>query len=622
MGADRAADRDVLLRMTDRLEHRGPDGSGVLVDGSAGLGHRRLAIIDLVSGQQPMNTVDNRFTIVYNGEIYNYLEIREDLEDAGERLRTNSDTEVALLAFRRWGAGAFRRFDGMFALAIWDRDEGALHLARDRFGIKPLFYVQAAGNFAFASEIKALRELDWWDRELDPYAFDEYFSYGVIAEPRTAYEQVRAFPPSTCGSARAGQRQQLSTYWEPTFAPVGMSRREGREGLNEALERSVRLCLRSDVPVGAFLSGGLDSGAVVAAASEALGSKLQTFSVGFSDDASYNELPEALTIAHHCNSVHHQLDMVLDLQGVPDLARGVLQAHDQPFADYSAMPHFLVADFASKRVKTVLSGDGGDEVFGGYPTAYAPAVARMYRRIPGPLRRAVMAPLVRRLPTSMARISFDYLAKRFVRGAELPMERAHFAYKEWLFGEEKQDVYAPDFRSRLGSYDAFDPTGRCFAESGEFDEVNRLLQADQRTFLLNDNLPKVDRASMACSLEVRVPLLSNGVVDFLSTVPPEFKARPGKTKVLLRDALRDRLPGSILREKKKGFTPPLSVWLKSGLHDWALEVLTSRAFADMNMVVPSAAIGYLRDHQRGKADHNRFLWSCVMLGLWAEEWGP
>ncbi len=609
--------RDLLWRMTLSLSHRGPDDQNVHLDGPIGLGHCRLSIIDLEAGKQPFSTADGRLHIIYNGEVYNYLEIREELEGLGETFRTTSDTEVVLLAYRRWGPEAFGRFSGMFALAIWDETERELILARDRFGMKPLFYMEREGRIAFASEIKVLRHLPWWDGTIDPYAVDEYFSYLVVAEPRTIYQAVRVFPPSHWGKIREG-RLEMFSYWEPEFAPRSMSLEEACAGLDEALRRSVKRCLRSDVPVGGFLSGGLDSAGVVSYAAEETEREFQTFSIGFTDEPSYNELPLAKAIAAKWGTTHHELDLRLDTGEIPALARRVSDIFDQPYADYSAIPQLKVAEFAVERMKTVLSGDGGDEILGGYQTVYAPALARLYRKIPAILRRKIAEPLVRSLPTSTDRISFDYVAKRFIRGAELPMERAHFAWKEVAFTEDKPLLYTADFLHALGGYDAYAPTAAAFARCPEADEINRLLYVDQRTFLLNDNLPKVDRTSMAVSLEVRVPLLNNEVVDFMLQVPSDLKVRPFKTKYLYRQTLASRLPAAIVRGKKKGFTAPIASWLKKGLYDWASDMLQSHSFQDLGIVSSKGAMRFLEGHRRGEADHNRLLWCCLMLALWAE----
>ncbi|MBF0134947.1 MAG: asparagine synthase (glutamine-hydrolyzing) [Magnetococcales bacterium] len=607
---------ELIEPMNQSLAHRGPDGQGVFMGGHAALGHRRLAMLDLSGGAQPMASSDGRYHMVYNGEVYNFLELRTQLEALGHKFTTRSDTEVVLQAFCHWGTEAFARFNGMFALAIWDSHEQDMFLARDRFGIKPLYTITQNGRLALASEIKAFYGLDWWDRSLDPLAVDEFFSYLVIPEPRTIYQAVRSFPPAHWGVYRQGTLT-CQRFWDARFEPSGLSWNDAVEGLHEAMDRSIRMCLRSDVPVGAFLSGGVDSGGVVSYASTAQ-SGLQTFSCGFSDAPTYNELPLARELAQKFRTSHHELDMPLNPEHVIDLAREVLQACDQPFADYSALAQLELARFAGQRVKTVLSGDGGDEIFGGYPTVYAPVLAQGYRMIPRLLRRGLRS-LSDGLPVSSRRIGMDYLAKRFVRGAELPLERAHFAWKEATFAEDKYVLYTENFLGRLHGHDAFAPMEQAFGRVSLAEQpVHRLLYVDMNTFLRDDNLPKVDRTSMAVSLEVRLPLLNNDVVDFMLGLPPAYKIRPFSTKRLYRRLLDRQLPARVLKGKKKGFTPPMNAWLKGGLSGWARDTLGSSSLADLHVIRPHQALAFLEQHRAGRADHNRMLWCCLMLALWSE----
>ncbi len=610
-------DDSLLREMNDLLRHRGPDGEGRYIEDNVGIANRRLAIIDVKGGQQPIESPDGRYRIVYNGEVYNYKELREELEKEGGSWFTNSDTEVVLRAWQVWGAEAFARFNGMFAVAIWDRRERELILARDRFGIKPLYVVNGNGRFAFASEIKALEPLTWWDRELDPFAVDEYFSYLCIPEPRTIYKNVRSLPPAHWARVKDGAITRFR-YWDAKYKPRQMSLADAAAGLGEALKHSVKLSLRSDVPVGAFLSGGLDSGGVVSYAAESSDQAFDTFTVGFSNDPSYDETPDAEMVANKYGTRHHVLQMTGSSGEVPELARKAIATVDQPYADFSLLAQLQVAEFAATKVKTVLSGDGGDEVLGGYPTYYVPVFARGYQRIPGMIRDKLLLPMINSLPVSSKRISFDYVAKRFARGAVLPGDRAHFAWKEATYSENKAKLFSDQFLARCGDHDAFEPMERAFARQRQADEIHRLLYADQQTFLLNDNLPKVDRSAMSAGLEVRLPLLNNEVVDWLLQVPAELKVQPWRTKRLFRRLLSERLPKQIITGKKRGFTPPVSTWLKNELYDWSHEVLSSRALNDLDILRPGSALAYLRDHRENKSDHHRMIWCCLMLGIWAE----
>lgn len=612
-----AVSEQLIGEMNRRIHHRGPDGSGVYVTDNIGIGNTRLAIIDINQGRQPVASGDGRFQIVYNGEVYNYLELRKSLVEAGVAFHTDSDTEVVLQSYLHWGAEAFMRFNGMFALAIWDGREKELVIARDRFGIKPLYIAAADRRFAFASEIKALKALDWWDRRLDPLAIDEYFSYLCIPEPRTIYRGVRTLRPGHWARIRRGALRE-KRYWEANYSPVAMTMDQAVAGLDEALKRSVQISLRSDVPVGAFLSGGLDSGGVVAYAAEAAPGKLSTFTVGFATDPSYDESPEAETVAKAWGTDHHTLQLESKSGDVPRLAASAIEAMDQPYADFSILPQLQVARFAAAHVKTVLSGDGGDEVLGGYPTLYMPHFANLYRRVPAGIRAQVIAPLIRSWPTSSRRISNDYVAKRFIRGAELSIDRAHFAYKEATFAEDKPHLYTAEFRDQIGSHDAFTPLALAAAGLEKLDTTHRLMRMDQRTFLLNDNLPKVDRAGMQASLEVRLPLLNNEVVDFLLTVPAELKVKPLKTKRCFRRLLKDKLPRCITRSKKKGFSPPAAAWFRDDLYDWVRDTIDSEAGRALGVVNKTAAVDFLNRHRDGSGDYHRLLYCCIMLGLWAE----
>jgi asparagine synthase (glutamine-hydrolysing) len=607
----------LIVEMNQRIQHRGPDDSGVYVKENIGIGNTRLAIIDVDQGRQPISSSDDRYWIVYNGEVYNFIELRLELEAAGLAFLTDSDTEVVLKSFIHWGAGAFERFNGMFALAIWDNRDRELVLARDRFGIKPLYLAAANGRLAFASEIKALIPVDWWDRQLDPLALDEYFSYLCIPEPRTIYRGIRTLEAGHWASVKKGELS-VRRYWDCVYSPQPMTMDDAVTGLDAALTQAVKLSMRSDVPVGAFLSGGLDSGGVVAYAAESAPGKLSTFTVGFATDPSYDESREAEMVAARWGTDHHTLQLESNSGDVPRLANAAIRAMDQPYADFSILPQLQIAEFAANHVKTVLSGDGGDEILGGYPTVYMPYYAEMYRKVPSWLRRRLIGPLVRAWPTSTNRISADYVAKRFVRGAELPVDRAHFAYKEATFSEDKPFLYAEGFRNQVGDHDAFAPLALAGKGLDGLDTEHRLMRMDQKTFLLNDNLPKVDRASMRASLEVRLPLLNNAVVDFLLTVPAELKIKPLKTKRCFRKLLTEKLPGCVTGSRKKGFSPPAAAWFRDDLYGWARDTIESQAARNLGIVSTSSAVEFLDRHREGRGDYHRLLYCCIMLGLWAE----
>ena len=609
-----------LRRMTEAIIHRGPDSDGYYLEDTVGLGMRRLRIIDLETGEQPIANEDGSLWIVLNGEIYNYVELRPELEARGHVFRTRSDTETILHLYEDYGPECLEHLNGMYAFAIWDRRRRELFIARDRLGIKPLFYaVQPGGRLIFGSEIKSLLQTDI-SREPDYLGLHDYLSLFYVPTPRSAFKEIHKLPPGHWLRCRADGTVQIERYWDVPFPTEGTGPRSERqpraayvEQIRHLLRESVRRQLRSDVPLGVFLSGGLDSTSVVAFMSELLDQPVRTFSIGF-QEPSYNELPEARLVAQAFETEHHELVVEPDLT---DLIPKIVLHFDEPFADYSAIPTYLVSQMARQEVTVVLSGDGGDELFAGYQTHYAYRVARLYRLLPRLLRDRVIAPLVKRLPTSTDRISFDFMAKRFVTGAHLPFERGHYWWKVILNEDEKRGLYAADLFHQVqrDSYEVFAPY---FDAVRGAHPLNQLLYVDTHTFLLDDGLVKVDRMSMAHSLEVRVPLLDHELVEYLAQVPPTLKSSGLNTKSLLRDVVRPLLPPTIVKGKKKGFTPPLPVWLKNDLRDFVQDTLSPARIRDMGLLRPEAVSQILDDHFAGRRDNNRPIWTLLCFVLWHE----
>ena len=609
-----------LRRMTEAIIHRGPDSDGYYLEDTVGLGMRRLRIIDLETGEQPIANEDGSLWIVFNGEIYNYVELRPELEARGHVFRTRSDTETILHLYEDYGPECLEHLNGMYAFAIWDRRRRELFIARDRLGIKPLFYaVQPGGRLIFGSEIKSLLQTDI-SREPDYLGLHDYLSLFYVPTPRSAFKEIHKLPPGHWLRCRADGTVQIERYWDVPFPTEGTGPRSERqpraayvEQIRHLLRESVRRQLRSDVPLGVFLSGGLDSTSVVAFMSELLDQPVRTFSIGF-QEPSYNELPEARLVAQAFETEHHELVVEPDLT---DLIPKIVLHFDEPFADYSAIPTYLVSQMARQEVTVVLSGDGGDELFAGYQTHYAYRVARLYRLLPRLLRDRVIAPLVKRLPTSTDRISFDFMAKRFVTGAHLPFERGHYWWKVILNEDEKRGLYAADLFHQVqrDSYEVFAPY---FDAVRGAHPLNQLLYVDTHTFLLDDGLVKVDRMSMAHSLEVRVPLLDHELVEYLAQVPPTLKSSGLNTKSLLRDVVRPLLPPTIVKGKKKGFTPPLPVWLKNDLRDFVQDTLSPARIRDMGLLRPEAVSQILDDHFAGRRDNNRPIWTILCFVLWHE----
>jgi len=610
-----AADPSVLEAMNGTMIHRGPDDEGYHVSGQVGLAMRRLSIIDLEQGHQPIANEDDSIWIVYNGEIYNYPELRDELTGRGHRFRTRSDTEVIVHLYEEMGEDCVTRLNGMFAFALWDSNRRRLFLARDRMGIKPLFYSYEPGRrIVFGSEIKALLKAGV-GREPDYQALYDYLSLMYVPTPATAYAAVRKLPPGswlTCSpdGVRTGQ------YWDIPLPPEGSENHPSgdyEEQLLDLIQAATRRHMIADVPVGALLSGGLDSTAVTAIMAAKLQIPVKTFTIGF-DYESYDESAEARLVAQTLGTDHQEQRVHPGMiRSIPEL----LNMFDEPFADYSAIPTFLVSEIAARRVKVVLTGDGGDEVFAGYPTHVAYKVARIFRRIPRPIRDRLIAPAVMALPTSMERISFDYKAKRFVTGVDLPLEKGHYWWKVIFDEQEKARLLSPDFIS-MGFEDSFRVFDRHFQVAREAHPLNRLLYVDAKTFLLDDNLTKVDRMTMANSLEARLPLLDYKLVEHMALMPPKLKTRLFQTKVLLRKAVRSLLPPEIRRGKKRGFTPPLPFWIKRELKEFILDSLSETRLRATGLLNERYCAGLVNDHLAGKKDNNREIWTLLGLTNWLE----
>lgn len=610
-----SVERAELDGMNATLRHRGPDDDGLYLSGPVGLAMRRLSIIDVAGGRQPIANEDEALWIVFNGEIYNYRELRAGLAARGHRFRSASDTEVILHLYEELGDECVTRLNGMFAFAIWDSRARRLFLGRDRLGIKPLFYAMEPGRrFVFGSEIKALLAAGV-NRRPDYQAIYDYLSLMYVPTPATAFAQIRKLPPGhvlTCDGSGFAIRQ----YWDMPLPPEGeedrIDRRCGEEIL-DLIETAVRRQMISDVPIGALLSGGLDSTTVAAVMAKKLDMPLKTFTIGF-DRASYDESPEARLVAAILGTEHSEQIVTPDMAGsIPDL----LNMFDEPFADYSAIPTYLVSRFAARQVKVVLTGDGGDEVFAGYPTHVAYKVSRLFTRVPRSVREKLINPLVMALPASMERISFDYKAKRFVTGADLPFERAHYWWKVIFTEQDKQDLLTPDFLMP-GFRDSFEVFEEYFRKARHAHPLNRLLYVDIKTFLLDDNLAKVDRMTMANSLEARLPLLDHELLDRVAMLPPAIKTRKLRTKSLLRAAVKGLLPPSIRKGKKKGFTPPLPFWIKDELRDFFSDTFTEKRIRATGVLDASYCRALLDEHLAGQKDNNRQIWTILALLCWLE----
>jgi asparagine synthase (glutamine-hydrolysing) len=606
------ADPSLLERMNQTLLHRGPDGGGVHVDGPVGLAARRLAIIDLAHGDQPMLSDDGEICVVQNGEILNHLELRAELGRRGTRFRTGCDTEVLLQMYRAHGPDFVSQLRGMFALALWDRRERRLLLARDRFGIKPLYYELADGRLGFASELKALLRQPGFSREVDREALHAYLAFNSIPAPLTIFRAARKLPPGHVLLCSPAGGVTITRFARPTPAPVQALRSERIDllaaELRERLDESVRAHLLADVPVGVFLSGGVDSSVLAALAARASAGPVSTFSIGFRE-RTFNELALAREVAERYGTDHHELLVTPD---VAELLPQLAAAFDEPFADSSAVPTFLVSQLAAEHVKVVLSGEGGDEMFGGYETYAADQLAL---RI-GPTA-ARLAPLVDRLPSSSARVSLEYRAKRFVRAASLPPLERHHGWREIFSAAERQRLLRPDWRDP--DADPLAEWRRRFAETPAAPLLARLQDVDIGIYLADDLLVKTDRMSMFHGLEARVPFLDTVVSDLALALPTKLKVRGLSKKRLLRQAAIPLIPSSILKARKRGFSIPAAAWLRGELEPFARELLAPERTRSQGFFDPRFVTGLIDDHVARRVDYSRQLWGLMSFSLWVDQ---
>jgi asparagine synthase (glutamine-hydrolysing) len=610
-------ERGVLAQMTRVLHHRGPDDEGFHVASyeegvSVGLGFRRLSIIDLDTGNQPIANEDGSLQLVFNGEIYNFRELRAELEGRGHRFATNADTEVIPHLYEELGPRCVERLNGMFAFALWDEPERRLVLARDRFGKKPLYYAEVDGGLLFGSELKSLLEHPRCPRELDLESLSAYLAAEYVPTPRAIFAGVRKLPGGHLLVWQDG-RSRLEEYWDLSFArdDIERSEEEYAEELRSCLREAVQRRLVSDVPLGAFLSGGIDSSSVVAFMSEALpAGAVKTFSIGFGE-RSFDESAHARRVAEHFGTDHHE--DVFTARAMVELLPTVADVLDEPFADASILPTYLLSRFTREHVTVALGGDGGDELLAGYPTFAAEQAARVYR-VPRLLHERVVLPLADRVPVSTANFSFDFKLKRFLRGAGTPADVRHATWLGSFTPGEQQELLV------RGPGDPFAMQRQAFAHAPTRDRIDRLVYLYAKTYLQDDILVKVDRASMACSLEVRAPFLDVELAELLGRVPSRLKLRRFDTKHLLKRAMGDLVPAGIATRAKKGFGVPVAEWMKGELRQAVQDELSPERLRRQGLFEPSAVERLLAEHLSGRRDHRKPLWTLFVFQLWHRRW--
>lgn len=589
--------------MCRTLVHRGPDDEGYYTNDDVGLGMRRLSIIDLAGGRQPISNEDDTVHVVFNGEIYNHRELRSELERAGHRFTTRSDTEVLVHLFEEHGLEMVHSLRGMFAFAIWDERRSRLFLARDRLGIKPLYYSsRGTDEFGFASELKALRPFLPSTPEIDRRALGLYLAFGYVPDPHAIYEGVLKLPPGHRLVWTREDGAEVERYWSPVRSerPVSDERAAVRK-LRELLEDAVRYRLIADVPLGAFLSGGLDSSAVVACMARAMDRPVRTFTIGF-EDPRWNEAPHAAEVARALGTDHTELIVKPDVE---DLFERVAVSFDEPFADSSALPMYLVSELARDHVKVCLSGDGGDELFGGY-VRYREMLRRDGEL--SPAFRSALGGLARRLPRSTYGRNRLLELSRSRKGRYAGMVARSLRVDEG--GVARGDLAAgvPDLDQMLDPW---------FAQADDRDFPAQLMLVDALSYLPGDILTKVDRMSMAVSLEARVPLLDHRLAEFAFSLPTRMKFRNGEGKWVFRKAVEDLLPDSVFRKPKHGFGVPLGPWFRHELRH-RCEELTAEGSPLFEFVQPEAVRQTVAEHQRGRRDHSQMIWRLLVLRFWLE----
>lgn len=609
------------------IRHRGPDDAGEKVFPVQGtnlcvtLVHRRLSIIDLSpAGHQPMSNEDGTVWITFNGEIYNFQELRTQLLAANHTFKSKTDTETILHGYEEWGDDIIRRLHGMFALAIWDTRGRKLVLARDRVGKKPIFYYSGNNGFFFGSEIKSLLASGEVPATADPGALHDYLTYLYFPSPHTAYAGIRKLPPATILTVQVGLDGQLvnrqETYWDPVEAAGAaetLSYPQAVEKARYLMDEAVRIRLMSDVPLGVFLSGGLDSGTITAFAAKNCVQPVKTFSIGFRNNQCFDEIEQANEVASRFGTDHHVLQV--NAQCAEHIGT-VVRHFDEPFGNPTAILEYILTKHMREHVTVALSGDGGDEAFGGYVRYAGAWLAQKYRALPSLITRGLVARVSRLLRDDTSGRHAHRRIREFLESAWLPQEEMYLQWVGYFSEAEKHSLYTPEFASQVGGRDSGDFLRTLFRRGSRLEPLNRLGYVDLSSFLASNCLEYADRMSMANSLEVRCPFTDHQIVEFGLSIPFEWKYRPGNTKRIVRDAMQGVLPESVLRKKKMGFNPPLPQWINSELKPLIAEMLSRKAIEHRGIFQPQAVERLLQDHAEGKRDNALKIWGLLMLEVW------
>lgn len=610
-----AASREIIERMNAAITHRGPDDDGFYFHENAALAMRRLSIIDLAHGKQPIHNHDRTKWIVFNGEIYNYRQLREDLDRRGHKFYTNSDTEAIVHLYDEYGADCVQHLRGMFAFAIWDESEKSLFVARDRVGKKPLLYShQPNGDLIFGSEFQALLAHPAISREVDSGAIDSYLSFLCVPAPQTAFKQIRKLEPAHWLRWKDG-RIETKRYWQPDFSKkIKISERDAEEETLRILRESTKLRMISEVPLGAFLSGGVDSSTVVALMAQESDRPVKTFSIGF-EEQDFSELKYAKRVAEHVGAEYHEFIVKPDaMEVLPTL----VEHYGEPYADSSAIPTYYVSKETRKYVTVALNGDGGDESFAGYERHAAMRIAETYHRLPKILRKALIEKPINLVPTSEIQKSRVRDVKRFLQAANLPRTERYFRWMSTFDRDSKKELYTESFSREIADNNPSEVLEKWFAKANGSGILDTTLLTDQMTYLPNDLLVKVDIASMANSLEARSPFLDHKLIEFAASLPENIKARKFETKSFLKRIAARFVPREVIYRRKMGFGVPIGKWFRTDMRDFVRQILLSEKSLTRGIVRREIIEKYVREHTSAERDHAFQLWTLLMLELWFE----
>ncbi len=613
---ERAPNLRILKKMCDSLTHRGPDDSGQMVRQSCGLAMRRLSIIDLQTGRQPISTSDNNYTIVFNGEIYNYRELRQELEKKGHAFETATDTEVILKGYIEFGNDIPKHLNGMFAFAIWDRPNQKLFIARDRLGIKPLYYYWDNEKIVFGSEIKAILQSPDIQKTIDPIALNQFITFEYIPAPRSIFKEIKKLEPGHSLTYIQG-KLQIQSYWSLQPSEDQWTEADAQDRLRELVNDSVRLRLVSDVPLGAFLSGGIDSSIIVSQMAGLMDRPVKTFSIGFKE-SSYNELRYARAVAQKYNTEHHELTIE---SKVLEWTEKLIHHLDEPFGDFSIFPTYLVSQMARENVTVALSGDGGDELFAGYDTYRAHRFdRRFYHLLPKIVKHKMIEPWSAGLVPTEKKKGLINSVKRFVEGTTLPKSIMHARWMVFLSELERSQLFTESVQNELQE-DPYEHIHRYADDVPNLDDITRTGYVDVKSYLVDNILVKVDRMSMATSLEARVPFLDHRIVEFAYSLPPKLKMNGLKTKYLLTKTFWDDFPTEVQNRDKQGFSIPIKNWIREDLKPMMLDLLNEKRLKEQGFLNPQFVNQLVDSHLKGNANHSHKLWALMVFEQWYESYG-